>query len=253
MRALYFAKPLEYRLEVSGEVFMQGQALTGTLCVTNRGPAALDQLSLELGLAYGVFKEIKEAGNRSLTILKHSQLAKGFSLEPGGERKEAWELPLANAAPIISKEGSPFIVYGADLQQLEARGQIDLPVGLSSPVSAFIATLENHYAFEARASKCSGTVLETRFKPPGSYPLLDELTISMKIDDKAVTLVFNGKGKSIRGGAGGGLISQKKSTQKTIPLEKFGFGRGLPNRGLYRELIDLMLPKIAVKREIIKK
>ncbi|MEE8433174.1 MAG: hypothetical protein V3S64_00165 [bacterium] len=252
MRALYFAKPLEYRLEVSGEVFVQGQALTGTLGVTNRGSAALNQLSLELGLAYGVFKDIKEEGNQSLTLLEHSQLAKGFSLEPGAEKKEAWELPLGNAAPIMSKEGSPFILYGADLKQLGARGQIDLPVGLSPPVSAFIATLENHYAFEARASKCAGAVLETRFKPPGSYPLLDELTISMKIDDKAVVLVFNGKGKGIRGGAAGGLVAKKNSTQKTIPLEKFGFGRGLPNRGLYRELVDTMLPKIAVKREKFK-
>ena len=252
MRALYFAKPLEYRLEVSGEEFVQGQALTGTLCVINRGSAALDQLSLELGLAYGVFREIKEDGNRSLTILEHSQLAKGFSLQPGEEKKEAWELLLGNAAPIISKEGSPFIVYGADLKQLGARGQIDLPVGLSPPVSAFIATLENHYAFEARASKCEGALLETSFKPPGSYPLLNELTISMKIDDKAVTLVFNGKGKGIRGGAAGGLVFKKKSTKKTIPLEKFGFGRILPNRGLYRELVETMLPKIAVKREKIK-
>jgi len=249
MRALFFAKPLEYRLEVSGEEFVQGQALTGTLCVTNRGSAALDQLSLELGLAYGVFKKIKELGNQSLTILEHSQLARGFSLEPGAEKKEAWEMPLGNAAPIMSKEGSPFILYGADLERVGTRGQIDLPVGLSLPVSAFIATLENHYAFEARASNCSGAVLETRFKPPGSYPLLDELTISLKIGEKTVILEFNGKGKGIRGGEGGGLVSRQKSTKKTVALEKFGFGRGLPNRALYRELVDAMLPKIAVKRE----
>ena len=249
MRALYFAKPLEYRLEISGEAFTQGQLLTGTLCVTNRGPATLDKLNLELGLAYGVFKEIKEEGNQALTLLKRSQLAKGFSLDPGAEKKEPWELPLANAAPIKSKEGSPFILYGAHLNRVEARGQIDLPVDFSPQVSAFIATVENHYAFEARASKCEGAVLETRFKPPGSYPLLDELTITMKIDDKAVVLEFNGKGKGIRGGAAGGLVARQSSTKKTIPLEKFGFGQGLPNRGLYRELVDTMLPKIAVKRE----
>lgn len=252
MRALYFAKPLEYRLEVSGEEFMQGQALTGTLGVTNRGSAVLDNLALEFGLAYGVFKDIKEEGNQSLTLLERSQLAKGFSLEPGAEKKETWELPLGNAAPIVSKEGSPFIVYGADLNQVGARGQINLPVGISPPASAFIAMLENNYAFEARSSICAGATLETRFKPPGSYPLLDELTITIKIDDRAVTLVFHGKGKGIRGGEGGGLISKQSSTRKTIPLEKFGFGRGLPNRGLYKELVDTMLPKIAVKRVIIK-
>jgi len=248
MRALFFAKPLEYQLEVSGEEFVQGQALKGTLRVTNRGPVALNQLSLELGLAYGVFKEIKELGNQSLTILEHSRLADGFSLQPGAEKKESWEMPLGNAAPIMSKEGSPFIVYGAQLKQVGSRGQIDLPVGLSPPVAAFIATLENHYAFEARASKCEGAVLETRFKPPGSYPTLDELSISIKIDQKSVSLEFKGTGKAIRGGVSGGLVSKKNSTKKTIPLEKFGFGGGQPNRALYKELVDLMLPKIAVKR-----
>lgn len=249
MRALFFARPLEYRLEVPGEEFIQGQGLAGTLCVTNRDSTPHKKLSLEIGLAYGVFKDIKESGNKALQILERARVADGFSLKPGEEKKADWELPLGNDAPTLSKEGGPFLVYGADLSVVGARGQIDLPVELSPPASAFITTLENHFAFEARSRKCTGGVVEVRLKPPASYPALEELTVLMRIDEKTVKLELRGKSRGLKAGEPGTLISRKKSVKTSIPLAKFGFGGALLNRALYRETVDTLLPQIAVRME----
>ncbi len=249
MRAMYFAKPLEFRLEVTGEDFVQGQTLTGTLSVTNRDKAPHKKLNLEIGLAYGLFSDIKEQGNKALTILEKQTLAKNITLAPDEENKVSWEISLDHAAPIVSKEGTPFIVYGADLKTVEARGQIDLPVELSPPVSAFIATLENHHAFEARGKKSADGVVETSFKPPGSYPTLNELIVMMRIREQEVELEFIGKGKALKGGEAGGVVSRRNTTKKKVDLAHFGFGGAVPNRALYKELVDTMLPKVAQKVE----
>jgi hypothetical protein len=249
MRALYFAKPLEYRLEVPGDTFVQGEPLKGTLSVTNRDNAARAQLSLQVGLAYGVYKDIKTEGLRALQLLRRETLAEGFSLEPGQERRCEWELALELAGPVQSKEGSPFLLYGGELSTPEARGQIDLPVQLAPPFKAFLTTLENHFAFELRGSKCVDGVLEGRFKPPASYPTLEELTVLVSLDAKQVKVEFQSRGKGLKRGEEGGVTTKKRGAKKSIPIAQFVPPNGLPNRALYRTLVDELLPQIAVRVE----
>ncbi|HKI98429.1 MAG TPA: hypothetical protein VKB51_08165 [bacterium] len=249
MRALYFAKPLEYRLEVTGDTFVQGDSLAGTLSVTNRDDAPQTKLTLQLGLAYGVYKEIKAEGQRAMRVLERLTLAEGFSLKPGEEKRCEWKLPLELTGPVQSKEGSPFLLYGGDLDKPETRGQIDLPVQLATPFKAFLTTLENHFAFELRGTTCLDGVLEGRFKPPTSYPTLEELTVLVSIEEKGVKVEFLSRGKGLKRGEEGGVTTKKRGAAKTIPMEQFLPRSGLPNRALYRDLVDQLLPQIAVRVE----
>ena len=249
MRGLFFAKPLEYRVEVPRDIFVQGEPLQGTLSVTNRDSAERASLTLQIGLAYGVYKEIKAEGLRAMQLLERTTLAEDFTLKPGEEKRCEWNLPLALAGPIQSKEGSPFLLYGGELGTPEARGQIDLPVQLAPSFNAFLTTLENHFAFELRGSKCSDGVLEGRYKPPASYPTLEELTVLITLDAKSVKVEFQGRGKGLKRGEDGSLVAKKRSAKKTAPREAFLPKSGLPNRALYRTLVDELLPEIAVRVE----
>lgn len=249
MRGLYFAKPLEYRLEVEGDQFVQGQPLRGTVSVTNRDGSAHSKLSLNLGLAYGEIKALKTDGVASLKILERVTLAEGFSLKPDEERREAWELPLDLMAPIQSKDASPFLLYGGDLDTREARGQIDLPVKLAPPLEAFLTTLENHFAFELRGSHCEDGVLEGRFKPPASYPTVEELSVLISLEPKAVRVEFKARGRAIAPGAKGGLKPRKRGGVRSVPAEQFLPQSRPPNRALYRSLVEEMLPEVAVRVE----
>lgn len=249
MRALYFAKPLEYRLEVPRDAFVQGEPLQGTLSVTNRDGKAHSKLALNIGLAYGTFKELKAEGASTLQVLERITLAENFSLEPDESREVEWELPLGLDAPIQSKEGGPFLLYGGDLDTREARGQIDLPVELAPPFAAFLTTLENHFAFELRGSRCVEGVVEGRYKPPTSYPTLDELTVQMRAGAKAVDVEFLGRGKGLKRGEEGGVAVKTRGAKKSVPVEQFLPKSGLPNRALYRSIVDELLPQIAVRVE----
>jgi len=249
MRGLYFAKPLESRLEVPRDSFVQGEPLQGSLSVTNRDTEARAKLTLQIGLAYGIYKDIKSEGTRALQLLERMTLAENFALKPGEEKRCEWNMPLALVGPIQSKEGSPFLLYGGELDTRDARGQIDLPVQLAAPFSAFLTTLENHFAFELRGNRCSDGVLEGRFKPPASYPTLEELTVLISLDAKAVKVEFQGRSRGLKRGEESGLTIKKRSAKKSLPRDQFLPKNGLPNRALYRTLADEMLPEIAVRVE----
>ncbi len=249
MKGLHFAKPLEYRVEIPGDEFVQGKPILGRMSVTNRDSKAHKGLSLEIGLAYGDFKELKESGGASLKILERAQLAQGFSLKPGEEKQVEWEFPLGRDAPIRSSDGGPFLLYGGNLDSTRERGQLDLPVELSPPLATFITTLENHFAFESRGCKSEKGVVTVRLKPPGSYPALDELSVSFKLDEKSVHLVFTGRGKRLRRGVDGGVEIKQNKTKKKVALNQFILHNTMPNRALYRDLISTMLPNIAQRVE----
>ncbi len=247
MRGLYFAKPLEYRVEVPNEQFVQGHNLQGTLSVTNRGDKAHKGLALAVGLAFGSFKALKESGQGSLTVLERITLQESVALKPGESRQVEWELPLGLDAPIQTKEAGPFLLYGGDLETPEARGQIDLPVTLCAPLQAFLTTLENHHAFELRATRWEPGMIEARLKAPASYPTLDDLFVLFKLDGDDVELTFQGKGKGLKRGEEGGVTTKQREASRRVPGAKFIPASGVPNRGFYRELVDEMLPEIAVR------
>lgn len=249
MKAMHFAKPLEYRVELPGDEFIQGVTLEGSLSVTNRDKVAIKGLKLEIGLAYGDFKEMKDSGAGVLSILQRIELAKGINLKPQEEKRVEFQLPLAPTTPIQSKTGGPFLLYGGNIETPQTRGHVDLPIELSPSFAGFLSTLENHFAFETKASESLEGVIEARLKPPGSYPTLEELTVTFRPGSKDVEVEFYGKGRGLKRGADGGLTTKNTHTKMKVPNTQFSMSKNMPNRALYREMISDMLPEIAVRVE----
>jgi len=249
MKAMRFAKPLEYRVEIPGEEFVQGVALEGTLSVVNRDKTAKKNLTLEIGLAYGDFKEMKDSGASALVVLERIVLAKGIGLKPEEEKRVEFRMEISPTAPIQSKTGGPFLLYGGDLGSPQTRGHVDLPIQLSQSFAGFLTTLENHFAFETKSSQSVEGVIEARLKPPGSYPTLEELTVTFKPGAKDIEVEFHGKSRGLRRSEEGGLTPKQSKTKKKVPNTQFVMHNSMPNRALYRELISDMLPEIAVRVE----
>ncbi|MDH5753212.1 MAG: hypothetical protein OEZ59_12450, partial [Deltaproteobacteria bacterium] len=65
MKAMFFARPLEYRVEIPAERLEQGLVLAGRLDVSNRGPAELQGLTFAVGLAHADFKALKKDGSQA--------------------------------------------------------------------------------------------------------------------------------------------------------------------------------------------
>jgi hypothetical protein len=146
MRAVHFARPFEYRLEISQERVSQGAPLKGTLAIVNRDTKPQSSLRLQLALAHGTFRQVKDRGGAALSIIERQTLAEKLDLAPSQEHKASWTIDIRADCPATTKESGPFLLYGTNLDDPGGRGMIDLPVELAASLEALISTVENHFA-----------------------------------------------------------------------------------------------------------
>ena len=244
MKGLFFAKPIEYRLETPVDELVQGQTMEGSMLVTNRGQAAEKKLRMEVGLAYGDFKKIKDNEAGALEIVERKSLGKPFTLGPGDEKSAEWSFQLAHDCPVTSKEGSLFLLYGRDLDEAAARRKIDLRVQLSPVLETVIASIENHFAFASKSRSHADGFTEVRFKPPSSYPTLDEMIVLMRVREKeGMDLEFHCRVKTFDRVAGRGLKLRLVKLKHNFSRDEYLNYNTQPNRELFKTVIGKVLAK----------
>jgi hypothetical protein len=244
MKALHFARPFEYRLDIPQDRITQGSLVRGTLTVVNRDSVARTGLRLALALAQGGFGEIKAKGVEGLDVIEKHPLAEDFALAPGAERTEPWSVTLRQDCWATGKDGGMFLIYGGNLEAAAERGFIDVPVGLAPPIETFIQTVENHFAFEARSRKHSGGYAQVRFKPPAKYPTLEEFSAALRIGEDGLSLRFACKTKGLARGKDTGIRTRKLEAERHLAAGEYLTAAGLPNRDLYRRVIHEVLEEM---------
>ena len=244
MRAVHFARPFEYRLDITQDPISQGMTLSGTLTVVNRDAKPHAGVSLQLALGYATFRQVKDKGGAALTTLEHKTLAENLTLAPGQEHKASWTLQIRADCPTTTRESGPFLLYGTNLDDPGGRGMIDLPVALSPALEAFIATIENHFAFEARSRKNTDGFIEVQFKPPETYPTLQEFSLAMAVNGLDLNLRFTCKLKGFQRGAKSGVTSRRTEAQRTLVGRDFMISPTMPNRERYRQIVQEALDEM---------
>ncbi len=237
MKALHFAKPLEYRLETPAEELLQGQSFAGRLAVTNRGAEARSGLDVEIALAYGQFKSIKTRGARAFEIVRQHRLAEALQLAPGDSRSADWAFELARDCPITTSEGGLFLLYGSGLGTEEGWGRIDLQVRLHPVLETLITTIENQFHFEARTRRNSDGMVEVKFKPPPSYASLEEFYVRMRMLPEQLALVFRFKIKALARGGAKGVKQRTEDLERSLSPAEYLIGNTHPNRAALREVV----------------
>lgn len=238
MRAIHFARPFEYRLEIPQERISQGAPLKGTLAVVNRDTKPRDSLRLQLALAHGTFRQVKDKGGAALAIIDRQTLAEKLELAAGQEHKTSWTIDIRADCPATTKESGPFLLYGTNLDDPGGRGMIDLPVELAASLEALIATVENHFAFEARTRRNQDGFVEVMFKPPGTYPTLQEFSIAMRVIGADLNLRFRCKLKGFQRGVKAGVTSRKTEVDRTLAGRDYMVSASMPNRERYRQVVE---------------
>ena len=245
MKGFFFAKPLEYRMETPAEELVQGQSFQGTLQVVNRGGTEEKPLVLEVGLAYGDLKRIKQNEPDAFNLLERHELAEGLTLAPNEEHKAEWEFALASDCPITSSVGCLFLLYGGNMDEPGRWSRIDLRVDLGPELQTFITTLENHFAFEAKSKHYQEGFTEVRFKPPSTYPTLEELSVLMRVREKeGMTLKFICTLKGLSRSRDRKLTRRKVEVERTLGKKEFLLPGGQPNRPHFRELFGAVLKEV---------
>ena len=244
MKALFFAKPIEYRLETEAENLTQGESFSGGFTAVNRGGELLKGRTLTVALAYAEFKKLKENPAEAFEVMQRLTLAQSVALKPGKEAHKEWSIELPPDCPVTSTAGSLFLLYGGDVDAPGEYGMLDLRVGLEPALEAFIETVENHFSFMAGSPKYVDGYTETALKPPASYPTLERMLVLMRLRDEVLELVYHCKKKSFDRGATTGVGSKTIEIERTYPASQVLVGGKRPNRNLFRAEFQSVLEEI---------
>jgi len=240
MKGFFFQHPLEYHLVAEGEEWEQGDQIHGTLRVKNTANNSVTLEILQTGLAYGVFKKIKEKKVDAWSDLQTQVVAQNISFSPQEEQHYNWEFDLASDYPITDKAGSLFLFYGNE--NIYSQGRIDVRMKLMPILHSFLQTFETQFRFQKKYEKSKQEFTEVKLVPPDSkdFPTLDHVLCFLRIHEKVMEIKYNFKMKALgRDKTQEQLKAMRKNRefQQHFTEEQYAQG-GFSNRECFRQAIQ---------------
>ncbi|MGZ3686673.1 MAG: hypothetical protein ACXWP5_07090 [Bdellovibrionota bacterium] len=191
MKGTFFQKPLEYRLEVEGESWNQGDPVRGALIVKNHGAdaAALDEVGVHL--ADGMLRKVRAKSPEAFDLLASASFEAGANVAPQNEARLSWEFTTDRNCQITDSFGSLFLVYGRG-KATEAMGQLQMAVRPEVVIQEFLKALTITFRFVQKGQKSSKNRVEVKLAPPDGnkgFVMVESLTVFFKYEDAGVLAV----------------------------------------------------------------
>ncbi len=192
MRSIFIQPPLELRLEVPGDSFMQGQEVPCTFSVKNHGssPVLLERPTLLLSL--GQFKKVKAKDQNAFETLTVGEVERGSEVPAGGELSFRHRFTLDRNSPITDKSVSPFILFGVSSDPATL-GQLLLTVAPHPEIRSVFDSLTTVFSFVNKGEtwKAGETIAKLKAPDAKRFSMLEELNLSCKFDGDALLLTYS--------------------------------------------------------------
>lgn len=191
MKGIFVHNQVEYRLEVVGDEFWQGDSLQCTLSVKNHSPSARIVDGVRLDLVLASLSKIKQKTEGSFAIVSSADAFDTGELAAGEQKSMSCVFQLDVNCPITDKAQSLCLLFGAN-DSLEATNFLVLSINPQRYIPHILAVLENFFQFVSRGTKSSDGWVQAKFKPPSSrkFSLLDELTLCLRFEDEMLVMKY---------------------------------------------------------------
>lgn len=145
MRGLFLKHPLEFRLEVKGDSFFQGQDLSCALIIKNHGDAPALVAEPTVVLVRADLKKVKAKDASAFEIIQRAELERGIEVAPKSEVQFLYTVTLDRNVPITDKGQSPYLLYG-NSESFSELGQLLVTVIPHQHLRAVFDTCTFEYA-----------------------------------------------------------------------------------------------------------
>ena len=243
MRSTFFQQPFEYQIEIEGENWDQGGVIEGKLRVRNMSGADVTIKTVQLVLAHGLKKAIKEKRDVCWDIQEKLIIVQDLLLQPGGEESRDWNFNLSTDCPITDKQGSLFLLFGGD-EVLSEGGRLDLSIQLHPILQNFLQTFKTQFRFLEKYQKRKADWTEVKLIPPDSreFPNMDYVLCFLRIHQELLEARYRFKMSGLgRSGQQMTITKKNREIEQIIPQESYLQPGGFPNRACFRENIDRAL------------
>lgn len=247
MRGITIQSPLEFRLEVLGDSFVQGAQVPCKLSVKNHGttPAVLGDLSLIL--AVGNLKKVKAKDAAAFEPLVSAEVERGIEVAPGAECSHDHTFQLDRNVAITDKTQSPYLLYGnsAEPQQL---GQLLVTVTPHPHIRSVFDSMTTVFSFINKGETSKGGWATAKLKAPDSRRLatLEELNLSCHFDGDALEVRYAFSVKKFEGVAV--MMEVKKGKREVVQRwepSEYLFGGGFVRQEFVERSVEQALEPVS--------
>jgi len=112
VRGVFVKEQLEFRLEVTGDEWRQGDELPCTLSIKNHAASKQSLQDLYLHLACGQMKKVKQREDDAFEVISSAEHALASEIEPGAQESFSWTFQLDKNCPISDKAQSLHLLCG---------------------------------------------------------------------------------------------------------------------------------------------
>ena len=191
MKSVFIHQGLEYRLEVKGDEFFQGDELPCTFTIQNHGSSPVTPTKLELKLAQGHLKKVKEKKEDAFTVIAGADLSALPEVAPGQRQSCNASFTLDRNIAITDKNQSMFLLFGAEGIP-GASGQMLLTIQTHKHIQTIVSVLETFFQFVLKGQKWEDGWVKTKLVPPAAprFSLLKELNLGCRFEGDALDLSY---------------------------------------------------------------
>lgn len=241
MKAQFFNKPLNYSLNVDGDIWEQGSEVTGDLTIENTSSEPIDFKNLGCHLCYCQSKKIKAKDPKGVQLIESK-------LMPDDTLKTSFIFTLDKNCPITDSAGSLQILTG-DISDSISCGMMELKIVPIKTITNFIEVFELFFRFKFKNLKNKKEYIETSLTPPATkeWAKIQKMILQMKMDEETliVSCLVNIKSLSFDNSSSK-TKDERKEILLVIPKEEYEFHGSVNQEGIKKH-ITRMLEQIKLK------
>ena len=191
MRGIFFQQPLEYRLEVEGDEWLQGDEVICKLTLKNRGSTKVTVQQAFLHLALAPLKKVKEKSADAFEILASAEIPESIEIDAASEVITDWTFPLDVNCFITEKAKSLFLVCGTESLDSIA-GHLQLTIRPHVHVDAVTSLFEPYFSFVLKGQKSKKDWVESKLIPPSGsrFASLEQVLLHTRFEGDKLQLKY---------------------------------------------------------------
>lgn len=211
MKGVFVHNQLEYRLEVAGEKFCQGDPLPCTLSVKNHG-AKTQTIALKLELTTGSLVKMKQRSGDAFTVITAADNLGSITVDPQATQSVSWQCTLDKNCCITDKSHTPCLLFGGS--EDGALGQLAVTTLPHRHIQQIVTIFESTFQFIVKGIKSAEGAVQYKMKPSSAkrLTLVDELNLSFHFEESSLILHYLFKVKKIQATATS--VGVKKATNE---------------------------------------
>ncbi|MBC7691905.1 MAG: hypothetical protein H7222_09045 [Methylotenera sp.] len=226
MKGTIFQKPLEFKLNVEGESWRQGDGVQGTLLVKNHGSEAISLKDIHIHLAQGRLSKVRSKTEGAFKIQASAPISTPDDAEKflaaGGELQLPWTFQTDRNCAITDVSTSLYILYGQG-DAADKLGQIQLTFHPYPIIQEFLKTLTIDFRFVIKYQKFVKERLEIKLEPPTAkaFNFLECLFLYFYIEGDVINVSYAFQVKKLDASAASVDITKQSKTfdQSLAPHE----------------------------------